>query len=67
MCEMYKGKRYDLILKISMAAGVLRHVIDKCVVGASVVDLCELGDQMIIEETSKVYKKEKEMKKGKTN
>ena len=36
----------------------------KCVAGASVVDLCELGDRLIIEETSKVYKKEKEMKKG---
>ena len=28
------------------------------------LDLCELGDQMIVEETKKVYKKEKEMKKG---
>ena len=32
--------------------------------GALVVDLCEKGDQMILEETKKVYKKEKEMKKG---
>ena len=39
-------------------------MIEKCVAGASVVDLCELGDQMILDETSKVYKKEKEMKKG---
>ena len=36
----------------------------KCVAGASVVDLCELGDRLIVEETGKVYKKEKEMKKG---
>ena len=35
-----------------------------CVEGAVVLDLCELGDQMIVEETKKVYKKEKEMKKG---
>ena len=35
--------------------------------GALVVDLCERGDQMILEETKKVYKKEKEMKKGKRN
>ena len=48
-------------------AGVLREVIEKCVAGASVVDLCELGDRRLIEETSKVYKKEKEMKKGKVN
>lgn len=47
-----------------MCNRVLRQVIEKCVAGASVVDLCELGDQMILEETSKVYKKEKEMKKG---
>ena len=47
-----------------LAAGVLRQVVEKCVAGASVVDLCELGDRLILEETSKVYKKEKEMKKG---
>ena len=35
--------------------------------GALVVDLCEKGDQMILEETKKVYKKEKEMKKGRGN
>ena len=34
--------------------------------GALVVDLCERGDQMILEETKKVYK-EKEMKKGRRN
>ena len=34
---------------------------------ALVVDLCERGDQMILEETKKVYKKEKEMKKGRKN
>ena len=32
--------------------------------GASVLSLCEMGDRLILEETSKVYKKEKEMKKG---
>ena len=44
--------------------GVLRHVLEGCVDRALVVDLCEKGDQMILEETKKVYKKEKEMKKG---
>ena len=44
--------------------GVLRQVVAKCVVGAAVVDLCEMGDKLILEETGKVYKKEKEMKKG---
>ena len=52
------------LLDSHCSVGVLRQVIEKCVAGASVVDLCELGDQMILEETSKVYKKEKEMKKG---
>ena len=33
-------------------------------VGAAVVELCEKGDTLILEETAKVYKKEKEMKKG---
>lgn len=32
--------------------------------GASVRDVCIWGDNLIIEETSKVFKKEKEMKKG---
>jgi hypothetical protein len=39
-------------------------VVDGCVVGAAVVDLCEKGDTLILEETSKVYKREKEMRKG---
>ena len=33
--------------------------------GCSVLTLCEMGDSLILEETSKVYKKEKDMKKGK--
>ena len=44
--------------------GVIKAVAAACVEGAVVVDLCELGDQMIVEETKKVFKKEKEMKKG---
>ena len=39
-------------------------VAEACVAGAAVVDLCEKGDKLILEETSKVYKKEKEMRKG---
>ena len=42
-------------------------MLEGCVDGALVVDLCEKGDQMILEETKKVYKKEKEMKKGREN
>ena len=32
--------------------------------GCTVLSLCELGDRLILEETGRVYKKEKEMKKG---
>ena len=49
---------------MSVDKGVLKAVIDACVEGAKVLDLCQLGDQMILEETGKVFKKEKEMKKG---
>ena len=37
----------------------------KCVAGASVQELCCFADQKIMELTGAVYKKEKEMKKGK--
>lgn len=32
--------------------------------GVSVLSLCERGDAMIMEETGKIFKKEKDMKKG---
>lgn len=32
--------------------------------GVSVLSLCEVGDAYIMTETGKVFKKEKEMKKG---
>lgn len=47
-----------------MANRILRVVVEGCVMGAAVVELCEKGDTLILEETAKVYKKEKEMKKG---
>ena len=37
----------------------------KCVAGASVQELCCFADNKIVELTSAVYKKEKDMKKGK--
>ncbi|XP_019871396.1 proliferation-associated protein 2G4 [Aethina tumida] len=43
---------------------VLKQVIDKCVAGASVREICEFGDKLLTDETSKVFKKEKELKKG---
>ncbi|XP_017484882.1 PREDICTED: proliferation-associated protein 2G4-like, partial [Rhagoletis zephyria] len=44
--------------------GVLKEVSAKCVDGASVISICEFGDSQLLEETSKVFKKEKEIKKG---
>lgn len=40
------------------------EIIEKCVEGASVRDICIWADNLIDEETSKVFKKEKEMIKG---
>lgn len=42
----------------------MKKVVEKCVPDAQVIDICEFGDKLLTEETSKVYKKEKEMKKG---
>ena len=42
----------------------LKFVLDLCVENASVKELCDRGDKMIIEETGKLYKKDKDMKKG---
>lgn len=44
--------------------GVMAQVLSAAVEGVSILELCELGDRLILEETSKVYKKEKELKKG---
>ncbi|UYV66099.1 PA2G4 [Cordylochernes scorpioides] len=47
-----------------MSPGVLSQIIAQCLPGTSVVSLCELGDKLLQEETDKVFKKEKEIKKG---
>ena len=52
------------ILKVSYLAGTLAKVIERCVVGASILEICEFGDNRINEEASKINKKNKEMKKG---
>jgi len=57
-----------VVTKYKMVAdivnGVLKKLIEKSVAGALVVDICELGDNLLKEETSKVYRKDKEVKKG---
>jgi curved DNA binding protein len=47
-----------------MANRVLQCLLKEAIAGKSVLSLCELGDRLIVEETGKVFKKEKEMKKG---
>jgi len=47
-----------------MVNGILKEILTKCVDGASVLSICELGDSKLLEETNKVFKKDKEMKKG---
>lgn len=47
-----------------IANGILRKIIEASTAGSTVCSLCQLGDKLILEETSKVFKKEKAMKKG---
>ncbi|KAK0083661.1 hypothetical protein PV325_008435 [Microctonus aethiopoides] len=59
----------DLVVtKYKMAGAivnqVLKQVLEKCVAGASVRETCEYGDKLLLEATSQVFKKEKELKKG---
>lgn len=43
---------------------VLREVIDRCIPGASAKEICAHGDKRLEDETSSVFKKDKELKKG---
>lgn len=59
----------DLVVTKYKLAGeivnkTLKAVFDLCIAGASVRDICTKGDTLISDETNKVYKKEKELKKG---
>ncbi|XP_020632180.1 proliferation-associated protein 2G4-like [Orbicella faveolata] len=47
-----------------MANRVLKKLIDAATEETTARTLCQMGDNLIEEETSKVYKKEKELKKG---
>lgn len=59
----------DLVVtKYKVAAEIvnkaLSAVVEKALVDASVIELCEIGDNIIITETSNVFKKEKDMRRG---
>ncbi|XP_060079887.1 proliferation-associated protein 2G4-like isoform X1 [Ylistrum balloti] len=47
-----------------MVNGIIKEVVAKCVDGVSALSVCEFGDSRLLEETNKVFKKDKEMKKG---
>jgi len=47
-----------------MANAILKLLLPKCTSGASVRELCTLGDKLITERTGSVFKKEKEITKG---
>jgi len=47
-----------------MVNAILKEILAKVEDGASVRDLCAFGDKRLNEETAKVFKKDKEMKKG---
>ena len=51
-------------MTVLLSSGVIKAVIDKCVAGAEVRELCSFGDGMLLEETAKCFKKEKDLKKG---
>lgn len=42
----------------------LKSLVELTVAGKSVREICEKGDSLLLEETGKVFKKEKELKKG---
>jgi len=59
----------DLVVtKYKMASEItnriLKELVEKCLPNTSSVGLCQLGDNRLLEETAKVFKKEKNMKKG---
>ena len=58
----------SVVTKYKMASEminkILKEVLAKCVDGGSVLAICDFGDKRIEEETAKVFKKEKELHKG---
>lgn len=43
----------------------MQELVTKCVAGEKINTICDFGDSRLQEETSRVFKKDKEMKKGK--
>lgn len=47
-----------------IANSVLKNSLTRCIPGASIREICVQSDKLILDETTKVYKRVKEMKKG---
>lgn len=59
----------DLVVtKYKMASEItnriLKELVEKCAPNASATELCTFGDQRLAEETEKVFKNKKDLKKG---
>ncbi|CBY43099.1 unnamed protein product, partial [Oikopleura dioica] len=59
----------DLVVTKYKMAGeianrVLTALIEKTQIGATALEICKYGDDLIVQETDKIYKKEKDMTKG---
>lgn len=54
--------KYKVAAEIANKA--LKAVIDSCIVDASVLSLADIGDNLILEETKNIFKKDKEMRRG---
>lgn len=48
-----------------ITSGIMQELVTKCVAGEKINTICDFGDSRLQEETSRVFKKDKEMKKGK--
>lgn len=55
------------VLLLFVSTEALRLIVETAKPGVSVLSLCEKGDAYIMAETGKVFKKEKDMKKGEEN
>lgn len=53
-----------LLFYLTITPEALRMVMEAATVGVSVLSLCVKGDAHIMAETGKVFKKEKDIKKG---
>ena len=65
LCVVWQIWRHFILHQFPLFhQGVLLKIIEAATAETTARMLCQMGDKLIEEETSKVYKKEKELKKG---